>query len=214
MIACSICFLSFEENHKIISTKKCGHAFHEVRSSKIESFFPKTNEICYFQDCIKQWLRTSKTCPQCRCICREKHLKRLYLFSISKESLVENFSLELKKLRREKEQCQKFIKETLKDFNSMLTIAKENVNKTADHYRAVAASCSRKVSVPVNIAGFQKISVNLNRNQENRKLIQHGILVMNLDDFQLLHMRGRQPTILLNRREENMKIKRHLKRLN
>jgi hypothetical protein len=121
--------------------------------------------------------------------------------------------MELKNLRKEVENSRKYVKSTLKDFNSMLSAVKSNVIRTADQYLAVPG-CSRVCSVPVNISGFQKISVNLNRNQENKKLIQHGVLVMNLDDFQNLTMRGRQPIVSLNRREENMKIKRHLKRLN
>uniref|UniRef100_A0A6B2E7M7 Putative e3 ubiquitin-protein ligase traip n=1 Tax=Phlebotomus kandelakii TaxID=1109342 RepID=A0A6B2E7M7_9DIPT len=66
-IICPICTESVLPNEDLCANS-CGHIFH----------YP----------CIRQWIERSKTCPQCRKLCSEKHLNRIY-FTVSSSECTE-----------------------------------------------------------------------------------------------------------------------------
>ena len=59
VICCSICLNDLNFSNHCISVLKCGHVFH--------------------YDCLQEWIRTSKTCPECRCqIGKNSLVKKIY----------------------------------------------------------------------------------------------------------------------------------------
>ena len=59
VISCSICLNDLNFSNQNISVLKCGHLFHH--------------------DCLQEWIRTSKTCPECRCqIGKNSLVKKVY----------------------------------------------------------------------------------------------------------------------------------------
>lgn len=120
---------------------------------------------------------------------------------MSQEVQLANLQIELNNLRKEKDECQKIVAESLKNFQELLTETSENLTKK-----------TRDLSGPVIT---KVLCVRINRDQENLKLLNHGILGCNKKDFELhgTNRSGRQLVIKLSRKEEELRIKKHLKRL-
>ena len=58
-ISCSVCIEDINLYNQTISVLKCGHVFH--------------------LECLQQWFRTSKTCPECRDrVYRNRYVKKIF----------------------------------------------------------------------------------------------------------------------------------------
>ncbi|KAJ6600718.1 E3 ubiquitin-protein ligase TRAIP, partial [Pseudolycoriella hygida] len=67
-IQCTICMSNLSVNDAA-NAATCGHVFHEL--------------------CLVQWFQRSKTCPQCRARCDERHVRRLYFSAALNSSVVD-----------------------------------------------------------------------------------------------------------------------------
>ena len=65
-IGCSICLHDLNFSNQSISVVKCGHIFHH--------------------DCLQEWIRTSKTCPECRFQIGENSLVRKVYPKVSEDN--------------------------------------------------------------------------------------------------------------------------------
>ncbi|GAB0094652.1 E3 ubiquitin-protein ligase TRAIP [Sergentomyia squamirostris] len=93
---CTECVLPTED----LCANSCGHIFH----------YP----------CIRQWIERSKSCPQCRKICSEKELIRIYITVSSEESTDEDVAI----LERKNELLNQNYQEKIKAHDELLAEVK------------------------------------------------------------------------------------------
>uniref|UniRef100_A0A1B0GQ69 Uncharacterized protein n=1 Tax=Phlebotomus papatasi TaxID=29031 RepID=A0A1B0GQ69_PHLPP len=113
-IICPICTESVLPNEDLCANS-CGHIFH----------YP----------CIRQWIERSKTCPQCRKLCSEKHLNRIY-FTVSSAQSTEQ---DVVNLERKLEILNQNYQEKLKHFDELQEEAKKLRNEKKKSAKTIIA---------------------------------------------------------------------------
>ena len=105
-LSCAVFFEDINFPDQIVSVLKCGHLFH--------------------QECLQQWFRTSKTCPECRCrVFKNRYVKKMYP-KLNQEDLFyyDFFSEETKQVFKVYEDHTKSLKSLF--LNRMASIEKES----------------------------------------------------------------------------------------